>query len=159
MNVASPWPEVAQKLARSDVPVAFTPEQEDCLKLLGELLPTLLSGQSGLRLDEEEIKQFCLRLSKCPAARKKERYNFVARGIEWGNRHLDWDIPLSPFFFSVNRDRNFLQPEAFQNRYRAERLTAAFIAHLEQRPDSGDEWLGQILLSAILFGEIGRAHV
>ena len=152
MNVASPWPEVAQKLARSDVPVAFTPEQEDCLKLLGELLPTLLSGQTGLRLDEEAIKQFCLRLGKCPAARKKERFNFVARGIEWGNRHLDWDIPLSPFFFSVNRDRNFLQPEVFQNRHRAERLTAAFIAHLEQRPNSGDEWLGRILLSAILFG-------
>ncbi|MGD9848702.1 MAG: hypothetical protein AB7T15_06430 [Desulfuromonas sp.] len=151
-SIPSPWPEAAQKLAHSAQSVAFTQNQQLALQVVSDILPILLSGQSGIQLTAEQLGPLCIKLGNCNATDKKERFNFLARGIEWGNRHLEWDVPLSPLFYGVKRQRNLLQPKLFQCRHLAEDLAAAFLNELQHVPCSRSEAIGHIFFSAILFG-------
>jgi integrase len=140
-------------MARSKDAVEFTPAQQKALDIIARHSPEMLRGEQGLTMSDEDILAICQDLSRCPSAEKRERFNFVARGIEWGNRYLDWDIPLSPFFHSVNREKNLLQPNIYLNQHKAENLAVAFCQDLEKRvPESHEEYSAQILFSAIFFG-------
>lgn len=150
---SSPWENIACKMARSDNAVEFTPVQQKALDIIARHSPEMLRGDRKLTMSDDDILAICLDLSQCSSAEKRERFNFVARSIEWGNRYLDWDIPLSPFFHSVNREKNLLQPNIYLNQHKAENLAVAFFQDLENRvPQTHEEYSAQILFSAIFFG-------
>jgi integrase len=140
-------------MARSENAVEFTPVQQKALDIIARHSPDMLRGDRELTMSDDDILAISQDLSRCSSTEKRERFNFIARGIEWGNRYLDWDIPLSPFFHSVNRENNLLQPNIYLNQHKAENLAVAFCQDLEKRvPESHEEYSAQILFSAIFFG-------
>lgn len=150
---ASIWVEAARKLARSIEPVDFSPAQQQVLDLLAEYNPELYWGVSGTTLAIENVLNLSQQLKAVAKYPRKELFNFLARGIELGNRKRIWDVPLSPFFHSINREKNLLRPKNFHPKLQANALSSAFVKSLENPlPESSNAQFGQILLSAILFG-------
>ena len=153
IDVAPLWKEVAQILAKTTDPVEFTGAQRAALAVIAKASPEMYSGKLNHTMSDDEILSISRELSCCPASEKRERFNFIARGIERGNRYLGWDIPLSPFFHSIQRQKNHLQPSIYLKKQPADRLATAMLAEIENPEQKPDEaLLGQLLLAAILFG-------
>jgi len=132
----------------------FTPEETAVLQILHENFRTMYLGLEGVAHETETILTLAQDLSAgAKSAVKKERFDFLARGIDLGNRTLKWDVPLTPVYVATNREKSYLRPDNFSQTGKVATLIAAFARDLAQ-PIPGNESarLGQLLLSAILFG-------
>lgn len=132
----------------------FTPEEMVVLQTLHENFRAMYLGLEGVAHEVETILVLTQDLSiKTKPVAKKERFDFLSRGIDLGNRTLRWDVPLTPVFVATNREKSYLRPDSFPLGDKAVTLVAAFARDLEQPlPDNEPARLGQLLLSAILFG-------
>ncbi len=152
-KLSSHWIKVAQELAHTDEPIDFTPAQINALKLLEINAPEIYSGKTSLSMSDDDILAISQKCNKGHDDEKIEIANFIAKGIGWGNHHLNFDIPLPPSYHQVNRSKNHLQPKTYKKRSTASKLVDCFYQNLEKPiPTDPTEQLGQILLSAVLFG-------
>ena len=131
---------------------SFSPEQQVVLELLLRQDPEIYLGQPGLRRDDSAIqvlsRQICGNTS---LATRKQRLEFLNRGIAAGNRTLNWDVPLSVVPVAIHRERNQMRPDLFHDRARVKPLIEALSHSLEQTLPAPAAY-GQVLCSAILFG-------
>ena len=149
------WFDAAARIARTDQVAVFTENQQRVLDYLWEEYSGLYLGLPG----EVHSKESVFILSRTISARssvadKRECFDFLARGFERGNLNLPgWDVPLGPVYIKINREENFSRQDLFRPIASAEEFVAAFAAALPIRASLDRSALvGQILLSAVLFG-------
>lgn len=149
------WYDVAARIARQDAIPAFTDPQEKVLDYLWEFFPGLYLGTPQEIHPKETILYISREISKNVAtSEKRERFDFLARGFELGNLSLPgWDVPLGPVYVKINREENYSRQDRFRPLGCAEHFIEAFRLSLESSDISDrKELLGQLLVSAILFG-------
>jgi hypothetical protein len=62
-------------MARSEIPVEFTPAQQKSLEIISRYSPEMLQGEHGLTMSDEDILAICQDPSCCPSAKKREHRN------------------------------------------------------------------------------------
>lgn len=149
------WFFAAAKITRLESIAVFNDNQEKVLEYLWENFPGLYMGAPNEVHFKEAIFLISRDLSQSVStSKKKERFEFLARGFEQGNLTLPgWDVPLGPVYIKISREENYSQQERFRPLYQAEKFIDAFRVALESPAHIDREaMLGQILVSAILFG-------
>ena len=147
------WQKTAAKM-NGDSTDGFTDPQKLALDVLNEYFQDLYQGIEGSSYPVNSILALSQQLSsKVTSSKKAECFNFVAAGFELGNLTLDWDVPLSPVYFSINREENYATCNKFQPTNNADDIVNAIAKDLETGLlDNNIVRCGQILVSAILFG-------
>lgn len=126
------------------------------LRCLAEQMPDLYSGSPAPRKTKEEMVEFTRGLSvRVAEPCLQARCNFLATGIEIGNRDYKWDVPLVPQLIRLKKPLNWATKENFTRRHSAAKLEQAFGRDLEQPlSESPSVHFGQLLFSAMFYGAL-----
>lgn len=133
----------------------FKKQERLVLIKMQALLPELFKGKRGITIATEDLQLLMRRLQPRPMHLKHHlrRLNFLIDGLVWGKKNRDWvvEIPARPVF-TLN-PQNFARPSLVRKMKKFRRIEQAFIADLKGPvPDVPEARIGQILISAILFG-------
>lgn len=149
------WQTAAMKVSGKKEEVTFTAQQEKVLDYLWEHFRDLYLGSPGQEHSRESILMLSRGLSNnVPTACKRERFDFLARGLEQGNLTIDgWSVPLGPVYVKVNREENYSRQDLFRPHAQAEHFINSFRASLESpEPLDRNALIGKLLVSAVFFG-------
>lgn len=138
---------------------AFKPQEKFVLLKVYKTCPELYFGTTDTCLSEETISKIIKRIKPEPMHHKNnnKRLNFLIDGLEWGKKHLNWvvDIPHRPA--SVPKPFNLVRPSLTRKMKTYRSAEKAFLKDLERPyPQEPEVQIGQIIVSAILFGGINR---
>jgi len=124
------------------------------LNLLAKRHPDLYSGKRGATLSAEEASELVEVLKKSsPGHILKHRLSFLASGLERGTQELGWDVAIPQPPVVIPRDKPRFTSEDFQDLPILYEVQSLFLANLNnEAPDTPSARMGQLLLSAILFG-------
>ncbi len=149
------WFQVLAPLRREmDFCQAFNAEQKAVLRLMTEKLPALYAGEEDLSLSQAEIRTFYFRLGRRGVDKKTafRRQLFFCLGLEHGRAKHQWDVRVPPPKI-LPKDKNLVRPSIGPALTDFRRIEKAFVRDLEQPlPDRPELRVGQILVSAILYG-------
>lgn len=124
------------------------------LDLLAARHPNLYSGQVGATLSLGEAQALVAALQKnSPGHIFKHNASYLIRGLEKGALELGWDVAIPQPPLVIPRDKPRFTLESFIALPNVSAVTSAFLENLKQSPpDTYTTRVGQLLLSAILFG-------
>ena len=124
------------------------------LDVLKELHPDLYEGKSGTALTAEEAQVLLDTLQKnSPGHIFKHRISYLIRGLEQGRMELDWDVVIPDPPVVIPREKPFFTHDKFTLLPDVYIIESAFLKHLKSSsPETYTARIGQLLLSAILFG-------
>jgi len=145
------------KFTTGSAPAAFKQQERIVLVTLHKLLPDLYAGKPGTCVSDSQMKLLLRRLQPCPTDQRVhyKRLNFLIDGLEWGKEHLDWqlEIPARPVL--VSKGINRVRPSMIRKLKVFRQTEKVFLADLKSPcPNETDLQVGQILLSAVLYGNI-----
>lgn len=124
------------------------------LELLAARHPDLYSGQTGATLSLAEAQALVGTLQKnSPGHIFKHRVSYLIRGLEKGALELGWDVAIPQPPLVIPRDKPRFTLESFTALPNVSAVTSAFLDDLKKSPpETYTTRVGQLLLSAILFG-------
>lgn len=128
------------------------------LEVLKELHPDLYDGKSGAVLTADQAQTLLDTLQKnSPGHIFKHRISFLIRGLEHGSSDLGWDVVIPDPPVVIPREKPFFTHDRFTVLPDVYAIEKAFLRHLkESPPDTHLKRVGQLLLSAILYGGLVR---
>lgn len=129
--------------------------REAVLTILAEKHPDLYNGTPHASLTSEELARLTelLAHNASSAHALRTRLNFLRAGLERGSRELDWQVSIPLPAKVVVRPRTRLNLSSFDLLSKIRHIEKQFMLNLEKDHDlSQHQLLGQLLLSAILFG-------
>ena len=129
-------------------------QQEVVLKNLRDHHRALYDCQEKATLSPDQAKELMLRLAgKGGDYDFKHRMHFLVRGLESGKEQLSWDVVIPAVPTVVPREPARFTPDSFAGIATAKDIKNVFLEKLcDPAPDTRDARIGQILISAILFG-------
>lgn len=153
--IASFWYELLPPKGDGTKPAAK--RHEYCLKvleILGSWHPEILAGQPRASLSERQTQHLLNTLQKnTPGHILKHRVSYLIRGLEYGSLHLEWDVAIPDPPVVIPREKPRLTHESFTDLPFVLTIERAFLDSLKLPPPPNlTTHLGQLLLSAILFG-------
>jgi integrase len=124
------------------------------LALLEARHPNLYFGQTGATLSLGEAQALVDALQKnTPGHIFKHRISYLIRGLEKGALELGWDVAIPQPPLVITRDKPRFTIESFTALPIVSAVASAFLEDLKQSPpETYTTRVGQLLLSAILFG-------
>lgn len=124
------------------------------LDLLADRHPDLYSGQTGATLSLAEAQALVGAIQKnSPGHIFKHRVSYLIRGLEKGALELGWDVAIPQPPLMIPRDKPRFNLENFTALPNVSTVKSAFLVDLKQSPpETYTTRVGQLLLSAILFG-------
>jgi len=142
------------QIAANTTGCTFTDAQKMVLDFLYEYFQDLYLGVSKSTYTTNDILALSQQLSnQIRPNQKAESFNFLVHGLELGNGTLDWDVPLAPVYFTIKREQNYATQTKFTPINPVDDIISAITTDIESGlPNDDIESLGQILVSAILFG-------
>ena len=127
------------------------------LKLLNSRHPDLYTGERGATLSEGDAQSLLDRLQKkSPGHILKHRICYLIRGLEYGALELDWDVVIPDPPVVISREKPRLTHDHFKFLPIVYAVEKAFLESLKQPPPTPNARIGQLLLSAMLFGGLVR---
>jgi integrase len=124
------------------------------LDLLANNHPDLYSGKPCAKLSVDELQSIVAMLKKnSPGHIFKHRMSFLIRVLEQGTQELCWDVAIPAPPVVIPRDRPRFTHESFAKLPELYKVEAAFLEDLKEAPPpTYTSRIGQLLLSAVLFG-------
>ena len=137
----------------------FSQQQVVVLTKLKELSPKLYSGDRSVKVDNGVIKNLfkILKPKNGKASLTNEKLRFFIKGLERGKKELDWhvDVPHQPIVLPKGYNR--IRPSVMIQMAEYRKIEQIFMTDLERPlPDDKLLQLGQIVISAILYGGINH---
>ncbi|TYO96317.1 site-specific recombinase XerD [Geothermobacter ehrlichii] len=135
------------------------PEQIHVLDKLRCYLPDIYKGNARPQVNLDQLRQFIEKLEPHPVDPRvyHRRISFLIRGLERGRDVQNWDIPIPPKPVINRKPRNLAKLSLVDHVLQARLLEKALVKELENPPpDDPLIALGQILVSAVLFGGINH---
>lgn len=128
------------------------------LDVLKELHPELYEGKSEAVLTAQDVQTLLDTLQKnSPGHVFKHRISYLIRGLEIGSMELDWNVVIPDPPVVIPREKPFFTHDRFTVLPDIHFVEEAFLKHLKQpTPATYTARIGQILLSAILYGGLVR---
>jgi len=129
------------------------------LKHLHAILPELYNGEENISVDQERLESLVKKLKPRPVKARAwyKRMNFLIKGLRLGKDHLGWTVDLPPKPTVTQKGYNLARPSLIRRLKIFREIEAALLADLEEAtPKNPAISLGQILLSAILYGHINH---
>jgi site-specific recombinase XerD len=129
-------------------------QQDVVIKLLREHHRDLYKCQEGALLTPDQSKELVLRLAgKGGDYDFKHRMHYLVRGLEAGKEKYGWNVVIPAVPSVVPREKARFTPDSFIGMATARSMRNTFVENLrEPAPDTRDSRIGQILISAVLFG-------
>lgn len=124
------------------------------LNLLEARHPNLYFGQTRATLSMGEAQALVDALQKnTPGHIFKHNVSYLIRGLEKGALELDWNVAIPHPPLVIPRDKPRFTLESFAALPNVSAVTSAFLEDLKQQPpETYTTRVGQMLLSALLFG-------
>lgn len=128
------------------------------LSLLAEKHPDLYSGKQGAALTIDEARSLVGALQKnSPGHVFKHRISYLVSGLEKGTLELGWNVAIPEPPLVIPREKPRFTHESFTALPDVYAIESAFLKNLKlQPPATYTTRVGQLLLSAILFGGLVR---
>lgn len=135
----------------------FKKQEQVVLLRMHKLLPELYEGKRGITVSTQSLQTLMHRLQPRPLHLRHHmrRLNFLIDGLIWGKENRNWsvEIPARPVF-TLNT-HNFARPSLIRKIKVFRAVEQIFMADLSGPISAVREvQLGQILLSAIMYGGI-----
>ena len=126
------------------------------LDLLSEKHPDLLTGKPGAVLTPEEAQLLVDTLQKnTPGHIFKHQVDYLIRGLEKGTTELGWNVAIPEAPVVIPRDTPRFTLDSFSALPEVYTVLYAFLEDLKRDlPKTRTARVGQLLLSAILFGAL-----
>lgn len=132
----------------------FSHHQLAVLHYLAAHQPKLYSGEKP-SLDDRELEKLMDRIAPAGLG-QKERYKrliFLTAALDRGNRYHDWQLKIPYVPKILTKPKNRVSPAMMRRLHKTRKLEEYFLRSVEKPiPQSPRARLGQILLSAILYG-------
>lgn len=129
------------------------------LKNLHAILPELYNGEMNITVDQERLESLAKKLKPRPVKARTwyKRMNYLIKGLRLGQEHLGWTVDLPPKPTVTLKGYNLARPSLIRRLKIFREIEAIFLADLEETTSQNPAvLLGQILLSAILYGHINH---
>lgn len=146
----------------------FLPKEEDLKKpagyrrgyllkvlaILKKYHPDLYAGKEKAMLNEKSAKKLVQKLKQNkPAHIFKHQISFLCSGLEKGKNDLNWDVVIPDPPVVIARDKPRFTHENFKDLELFREIEKAYLEDLAKPPpESSLLKIGQILLSAVLYG-------
>jgi len=137
----------------------FSQQQLVVLTKLKLLAPELYRGDRCVIIENGVIKNLLksLKPKNGKASHAKEKLIFFIKGLELGKEELDWDVDIPHYPIVLPKGDNRIRPIVMIQMAEYRKVEQMFMADLEQPlPDDNLLKLGQIVISAILYGGINH---
>lgn len=125
------------------------------LELLEKQYGDIHVGTRNISLSDQDVQHLFgqLQTGNPPRFRYRFRHNFLVKILQKGVQRLGWQLKVPSRLQPALRDKARFTPENFQLLARLRRVERAFLEDLQAFPhEDPSTRLGQILLSAILYG-------
>lgn len=155
ITVYPPWDSILPAPPAADSPRAVRWRQQIyVLEILCREFPALYEGRIKAILSRPEADKLVdILRSGAFGYDFKHRMHFLVLGLEKGVSELSWDVSIPSVPTLARREKARFTPDSFAGLAKLRSLERAFKADLEKNlPPESPQRLGQILLSAILFG-------
>jgi integrase len=149
MSDISPW---FDYLNDNNVPEGIRKQRHKVIDLLAEKHPEAAAARHDVKLDKASIDALLMDLSKkVSTAEISQCTTFLARILEYGRIHLNWDVHIPGVPVTLRPPKNRFSVGKFQVA-EVRKIKRAFLGDLANSPPEMEQRVGQILLSATLAG-------
>ena len=155
---ASLWFEALGKpFEKKDINETFTADQGIVLEKLEKYLPGLYNGITDTSVSSDEMISFLPKLKNRPLNPRNyyKRLFFLKNGLKIGKENLNWQVELFELPIVIKKTNNRARPQVMKNLAKYRIIEKAFLNDFTNNYlSSPDLRIGQIILSAILFGSL-----
>ncbi|SHI99401.1 hypothetical protein SAMN02745165_01357 [Malonomonas rubra DSM 5091] len=134
----------------------FQPHQKVALEILYKYWPEAYTGDTSVpSITDSDFDKLLRSLQNRSSSIGgwHKSYNFLRKGLQYGSKKHGWSITIPPRFKELKKHKNLIRPDVFQSLKQCRELEGAFLDSLKDPlPKRKIECVGQILLSAILYG-------
>lgn len=149
MSDISPW---FDYLNDNNVPEGIHKQRHKVIDLLQDKYPEVAAARPNVKLDKSSVDALLMELSKkVSVAEISQCTTFLARILEYGRIHLNWDVHIPGVPVSLRPPKNRFRVGNFEIA-QVRKIKRAFLAALANSPPAMEQRVGQILLSATLAG-------
>ena len=119
-------------------------------RVLKKMQPSMYEGQRGFTCDETYLEEIVQTIRARKGVSSANCINFLSKLVDYSKRELDWGVPPIPREPLPLFHKNNCSLESFEDYLCLENVLKDFYSELESPiPDSADDRIWQILLSAI----------
>jgi len=138
---------------------AFTTEQCIVLQKLEKHLLDVYSGTNDIEITTKDLDEFLniLKLSPQDPHKYYKRLVFLYNGLKFGKENLNWQVELFKLPLVSKKTNNRARPQMIKNLVSYRTIEKSFLNDIATNDLTSPELrIGQIILSAILFGALGH---